>query len=142
MLVAKTFEERLSAWKTFRDQLDSEDNPIQLAIDFWNSVPRKTRNIDPYDPTTWPDPWQMIEENSYCDYTAILAVAYTLMLTEKCQDWHYEIRVGLDRSQSKLYYMLLANDYVIGFDNEKSVHINDLPENIHIEQTHVLSDQF
>jgi hypothetical protein len=64
------------------------------------------------------------------------------MLTEKYKDWHYEVRVGLDRRESKLYYMLVIDDQVIGFEQDKSVHILDLPDDIHIEKTHVLSEQF
>jgi hypothetical protein len=137
-----SFEDRLAAWKQFRRRLETEENPIQQALDFWRYIPKTKRSIDPYDPTTWPDPWEMIEEDSYCEYTGILAVGYTLMLTEKYKDWHYEIRVGLDRRESKLYYMLVIDDQVIGFEQDKSVHILDLPDDIHIEKTHVLSEQF
>jgi hypothetical protein len=113
-----------------------------VAIDFWKTIPKISRNLDPYDKTTWPDPWQMIQENAYCEYTATLAVGYTLMLSNCGKDWSYEIQVGLDRSQSKLYYMLIVEDRVVGFEQEKSVHISDIPKNIHIEKTHVLSEQF
>ena len=141
-MVLKRFEDRLIAWRVLRDKLTSESDPVQTAIDFWNNIPKTIRNLDPYDSTTWPDPWEMIEENVYCEYTSTLAIGYTLMLTEKFKDWHYEIQVGLDKDQSKLYYMLIAGDQVIGLDQDKSVHIKDIPNNIHIEKTHVLSEQF
>lgn len=141
-MLSKRYEDRLSAWKKLRTQIDIESDPIQTAINFWSPIPESTRNIDPYDSATWPEPWEMIEENSFCEYTKILAIGYTLMLTEKYKDWHYEIRVGLDRKQSKLYYMLLAGEHVVGFEDGKSVHISKLPKNIHIEKTHVLSKQF
>jgi hypothetical protein len=141
-MLSKRYEDRLIAWKQLRDQLDHSVNPIQSAITFWNSIPESSRNLDPYDSTTWPDPWEMIEENSYCEYTKVLAIGYTLMLTEKCKDWHYEVRVGLDRRHSKLYYMLVVDNHVIGFEEEKSVHISNIPRDIHIEKTHVLSEQF
>jgi hypothetical protein len=64
------------------------------------------------------------------------------MLTEKFKDWRYEIQVGIDKEQSKLYYILIAGDRVIGLDQEKSVHIKDIPKNIHIQKIHVLSEQY
>jgi len=140
-MVLKNYEDRLLIWKRLRDQIDKEES-IQLAIDFWNDLPLSSRNIDPYNPETWPGPWEIIEENSYCEYTKVLALGYTLMLTEKFKDWHYEIRLGVDRTQSKLYYILVAGNYVFDFDQEKSIQIIDLPNSIHIEQTHVLSEQF
>lgn len=141
-MIQKRFEDRLSVWRKLREDLISKSDPIQYVIDFWNDVPKSTRNIDPYDATTWPDPWQMIEENVYCEYTSILAMAYTLMLTDLYKDWHYEIRVGLDKKQSKLYYMLVAGDRVIGLDQEKSVYIKDIPKSIHIQKIHVLEEQY
>jgi hypothetical protein len=141
-MVLKRFEDRLAAWRDIRDQLNFDIDPIQTAIDFWNVIPKSVRNIDPYDSTTWPDPWQMIEENVYCEYTTTLAIGYTLMLTEKFKDWRYEIQVGIDKEQSKLYYILIAGDRVIGLDQEKSVHIKDIPKHIHIQKIHVLSEQY
>ena len=141
-MVLKNYEDRLATWKKLRSQIDNEVDPLQVAIDFWKTIPKISRNLDPYDKTTWPDPWQMIQENAYCEYTATLAVGYTLMLSNCGKNWSYEIQVGLDRSQSKLYYMLIVEDRVVGFEQEKSVHISDIPKNIHIEKTHVLSEQF
>jgi hypothetical protein len=120
-MVLKRYEDRLVAWKKLRSQLDKESDPLQTAIDFWETIPKVSRNLDPYDKTTWPDPWEMIEENVYCEFTATLAVGYTLMLSECGKDWHYEIQVGLDKNQSKLYYMLIVGDRVVGFEQEKSV---------------------
>lgn len=141
-MVLKSFEDRLATWKRLRDNLVSHPDPIQTAINFWNQLPKSSRSIDPYDQTTWPDPWQLIEENVYCEYTKILGIGYTLMLSEQFQDWHFEIQVGVDRQQSKLYYMLVAGDRVIGFEQEKSVHISSVPKHIHIQKTHVLSQQY
>lgn len=141
-MVLKSFEDRLGIWKKLRDELISKEDPIQHTINFWNSMPQSPRNLDPYDQSTWPDPWQLIEENVYCEYTKTLAVAYTLMLSRQFQDWRYEIHIGLDRNDSKLYYMLIANDKVIGLEKEKSVYIKDIPKSIHIQKIHVLSKQY
>jgi hypothetical protein len=130
----KKFEERLRAWHDFRESLSDSQQPIQSAIDFWNLVPTARRNIDPYDQTTWPDPWQMIEENSYCEFTKTLAVAYTLKLTSQYRDWQPVFKVGVDKSESRLYYMCILDDIVLGYDQDKSVHIDEIPKSIHIEK--------
>ena len=130
----KKFEDRLRIWHDFRATLSNDPNPIQSAIDFWNQAPYAIRNIDPYDNSTWPDPWQMIEENSYCEYTKTLAIVYTLQLTDLFVDWQPVFKVGLDKSQSRLYYMCIINDSVLGVDLEKSVHITQVPKSIHIQK--------
>lgn len=135
----KKFEDRLRAWHDFRVTLSDDPNPIQSTIDFWNQAPETTRNIDPYDHATWPDPWQMIEENSYCEFTRTLAIVYTLKLTDRFMDWQPVFKVGIDKSESRLYYMCNINDSVLGVDLEKSVHINQVPKGIHIQKIIELS---
>jgi hypothetical protein len=130
----KKFEDRLRAWHDFRATLSNDPDPIQSTIDFWNQAPETVRNIDPYDHATWPDPWQMIEENSYCEYTRTLAIAYTLKLTDRFMDWQPVFKVGIDKDESRLYYMCIINDSVLGVDLEKSVHITQVPKGIHIQK--------
>lgn len=141
-MVDKKFEDRLTIWRKFRDSLSTSSQPVQDVINYWNNIPQGTRNVDPYDQNTWPGPWEMIEENLYCEFTKILAIAYTLKLSNLYDDWQPIIKIGLDRTQSRLYYMLYLDDQVIGFDEDKSVHINELPKNIHIEKVHVMREQY
>lgn len=141
-MVSKPFEERIVTWSRFRATLETSADPISDVINFWNDVPLASRNLDPFDMTTWPDPWEMIEENSYCEFGRLLAIAYTLKLTDKFKDWQPVFKIGLDRKTSRRYYMLLIGDQVVGFDQEKSVHINDIPKSIHIEKTHVLKEWY
>lgn len=131
----KKFEDRLKVWHDFRASLSSDVDPVQSTIDFWNDAPESPRNIDPYDSATWPNPWEMIEENSYCEFTKLLAIVYTLKLTDMFDDWQPVFKVGLDKHQARLYYMCIIDDNVLGFDPEKSVHINELPRSIHIQKT-------
>ncbi len=141
-MVDKKFEDRLAIWRQLRDSLATSNNPIQDVIDYWNDIPQGQRNADPFDDKTWPDPWEMIEENSYCEFTKILAMAYTLKLSKLYDDWQPIIKIGLDRTQSRMYYMLYLDDQVIGFNEEKSVHISELPKNIHIEKIHVMRELY
>jgi hypothetical protein len=141
-MVNVSYENRLLTWKEFRDTLCNETDPLESVVNFWNNIPEDPRSIDPYDKETWPSPWELIEENSYCKYTKILAIAYTMLLSECCQDWHYEIKVGLDKTNSELYYILIANDRVIGLDPDEIMYVDDIPNSINFEQSHVLSDRF
>jgi hypothetical protein len=58
------------------------------------------------------------------------------------QDWQPTIKIGLDRTNSRLYYMLYLDDQVIGFNNEKSIHISQLPKDIHIQKIHVVRELY
>ena len=130
----KKFEDRLRHWHDFREGLKQAVDPVQAAIDFWNRAPDSPRNLDPYDQSTWPDPWQMIEENSYCEFTKLLAVVYTLKLTDLFKDWQPTFKVGVDKQHTRLYYICILKDEVLGIDPDKSVHIKQLPKDIHIQK--------
>lgn len=137
------FEERLSVWHDFRLTLESHPTPLEATINFWNHVDESRRNLDPYDKTTWPDPWEMIEENDYCDFTKLLAVAYTFKLTERFKDCEPIIKIALDNKSHSLYYILYINDQLVGQDNNKSMYIMQRePKNLQIQKIHTLSSSY
>ena len=73
---------RLRAWREFRNELESSADPVQDTIDLYNTAPIVSIAVDPYNIKTWPDPWQLLSENSYCDLGILLGIAYTLQLTD------------------------------------------------------------
>lgn len=123
----KKFEERLLLWKEFRDQLEVSKDPIQDTIDFYNKAPIASLASDPYTPSTWPDPWELLEENIYCDFVKILAICYTLQLTDCLSQATYVIHTAYDMEKSETYYILYVNDKIIGYLGDTYVLQNDLP---------------
>ena len=73
----KQFEERMSLWREFRKTLETTPDPIQDTIDFYNKAPMCSIAADPFTPSTWPDPWELLQENNYCPFVKILAICYT-----------------------------------------------------------------
>lgn len=137
------FESRLSAWHQFRTLIECESNPVAQSVHFWNKLPLASRNIDPYDQNTWPDPWEMIEENLYCEFTKLLAMAYTLQFTNKFAESNLIFKIGVDNASSRLYYMLLVDDQVIGIDEDKSMYIMEQePINLQVQKIHVLGKSY
>lgn len=137
------FEERLSAWHSFRLTIEEHDNPVQETINFWNQLEETSRNLDPYDETTWPDPWEMIEENDYCDFTKLLAVAYTFKLTKRFRDCQPIIKIGLDKHSRTLYYILLINDQIVGIDNDKGMYVMQKePKHLQVQKIHTLKKSY
>lgn len=141
-MINQPFDKQLIAWAKFRQSLETSADPINDTIKFWSQVPLSSRNLDPYNTETWPTPWEMIEENTYCEFGILLAIAYTLKLTDRFSNWQPLFKIGIDRQESRMYYMLFINDQVIGVDPEKSVHINLIPDSIQIEKVLVLTSQY
>ena len=76
-------EDRLRSWREFRTTLESL--PLEQALaqtaEFWARAPFVPYNLDPMLPQTWPNPWMLISENSYCDVAKCLGIVYTISLT-------------------------------------------------------------
>jgi hypothetical protein len=77
-------EKRLQVWREFRSRLDLVDLPTALdqIAEMWNQAPFRPYYLDWNDADNWPDPWQLIIENSYCDIAKCLGIVYTMALTK------------------------------------------------------------
>ena len=126
----KQYEERMTLWREFRSTLEDSPDPIQDAIDFYNQAPACRLATDPFDRQTWPNPWELLEENTYCAFVKILAICYTLQLTDVLSKVNYEIHITHDQNKSSTYYLLYVGDRVIGFEESMHVHRNEIPNSI------------
>lgn len=129
----KQFEERLILWREFRDTLEASSDPIQATIDFYKQAPTCSLAADPFTPSSWPDPWELLEENNYCSFVKILAICYTLQLTDVLSQVSYEIHTAYDKRKSATYYLLYVDDRVIGFTGDTHVHKTELPSTLYSE---------
>jgi hypothetical protein len=137
----KKYEDRLALWREFRSELETATDPIQEAIDFYNRAPSCKIAADPFTPSTWPTAWELLEENNYCAFVKILAICYTLQLTDVLSQASYEIHITRDFKNSSTYYLLYVDERVIGFTGETHVHSNELPTNLRSELVHALPNQ-
>ena len=96
---------------------------------------------DPFTPSSWPTAWELLEENNYCSFVKILAICYTLQLTEVLKHEKYEIHITRDRKKSATYYLLYVDDIVIGFDADTYVHRTEMPNTLRSELVHQLPNQ-
>ena len=123
-MVLKSFEDRLATWKRLRDNLVSHPDPIQTAINFWNQLPKSSRSIDPYDQTTWPDPWQLLSDNIYCDVARGLGIMYTISLLDRDDLANAELVLTTDG-----YNLVLVDKtkYILNWHPDSIVNINLAP---------------
>jgi hypothetical protein len=78
----KSVEARLSAWASHRAELDNSEDPLTITWEFWRHSPYipYNHNIEPFNPRSWPTPWDIIVENKYDDFTKSLMIAWTLKI--------------------------------------------------------------
>jgi hypothetical protein len=77
-----TFPERLTAWADLRAQAASL--PLETALTavntWWFQTPWRPYHLHWDDQESWPDPWQLLDDNIYCNYSRALGMIYTLSL--------------------------------------------------------------
>lgn len=56
---------------------------LHLVNDYWMASPWKPYYLHWDDQKTWPDPWQLISDNIYCDLARALGIVYTILLLER-----------------------------------------------------------
>lgn len=143
MIFFEGFDNRLKSWVDFRQLLETDKDPLQKVIDFWNKAPIGPRTCDPFEKSTWPDPWELLSSNDYCDFSKILAIYYTLVLTERFNDSYFEIQITKDVDAHKLLYLLIVDDHVIGYLYDCPVLQEELPTNLNIQSSYpMLDDKF
>jgi len=82
---AKTFAGRLESWYGMRQQCYdlSAESALELINSWWFSTPWQPYYLHWDDLATWPDPWQLLNDNVYCDLARALGILYTISLLDR-----------------------------------------------------------
>lgn len=111
--------ERLAQWRNFRKKISrlSFEQAIVETEQFWRSCPFTPFYLDSENPKSWPNPWQLLAENYYCDLAKALGIVYTLLLTDHRKDATFEIRIYYDPISRVTYNLAWINQgkYVLNF---------------------------
>ena len=88
-----TFPERLTAWADLRAQAASL--PLETALEaintWWFQTPWRPYHLHWDDQDTWPDPWQLLDDNIYCGLARGLGIMYTIAMIDREDIQHAEL---------------------------------------------------
>lgn len=126
-------QSRLHNWYTLRKKLETSKEPFLEVSDYFERMPRVKFYTDPYDCNTWPTPWELIDENEYCQFNIILGICYTLQLTERFANCQPEISIAIDSNTRSVYYLLYIHDKVYSYEFGW-IDRSQLPETISIQK--------
>lgn len=78
------YEYRLRSWAELRKNLKELDLAQRcIEIDrFWQRAPMIDHYLHPDLMDEWPTPWQLINDNMYCEYARALGMIYTFFLLD------------------------------------------------------------
>jgi len=79
------FAGRLESWNRLRDQTQtlSAEQALEKINSWWFDAPWKPYYLHWDDIQTWPDPWQLLSDNYYCDIARALGILYTITLLDR-----------------------------------------------------------
>ena len=80
-----TFAGRLESWYSMRQQCHalSVEPAVEIINSWWLQTPWQPYYLHWDDRVTWPDPWQLLNDNVYCDLARGLGILYTISLLDR-----------------------------------------------------------
>ena len=78
----KDFADRLTAWSALRAEAQSMNcqEALEKINAWWFQIPWKPYYLHWDDQPIWPDPWQLLSDNVYCDLARALGILYTISM--------------------------------------------------------------
>ena len=85
MIWPATFSARLESWNKLRQQVQTlpPESALTKINCWWFCVPWRPYYLHWDDQLTWPDPWQLLSDDTYCDLARGLGILYTITLLER-----------------------------------------------------------
>ena len=119
--------DRLTAWKQFRDRLETSNTPLEDVASFWSRAPFVSPYLNSQNPTEWPDPWTLIVNGNFDELAIVVGMLYTIKLTQRFMNSQFEIHTSTHPKEKEPIYMLVIdNNYVINYEYRTVSSINVL----------------
>ena len=88
-----TYQESLADWIRLRQAAAPLEQSEQLLLinDWWFRAPIVNHLIYWENPEAWPTPWELLNNNGYCELARALGIVYTIMIVENMRiiTYHY-----------------------------------------------------
>lgn len=116
------FEQRLASWNALRAEcarLDAKSALTQINH-WWIQVPWRAYHLHWDDRADWPDPWQLLSDNVFCELARGLGIMYTIVLLD-----HSDIQNSCLVETDVGNLVLTDNEkYILNWDQDIVVNTN------------------
>jgi len=118
-----SFGARLASWNQLRDQC--QHLPLESALKdinaWWFNAPWSAYYLHWDDQATWPDPWELLSNNVYCEVARGLGILYTITLLDRVD----LAPVHLVLTEDDTNLVLVAKEkYILNWDTDSIVNTN------------------
>ena len=123
-----TFEQRLAAWTQLRSQCTagSVDQVLAQINAWWFDTPWRAYHLHWDDQATWPDPWQLLDDNLFCSLARGLGILYTIAMIDHPDIQDAEL---IDTGSDNLV-LVSKKKYILNWDRQQVLNINLAPFNV------------
>jgi hypothetical protein len=118
------YDTRLKSWYDLRTSLVEADTQTKcIEVDkWWQRAPLVTHYLHPIDLRVWPGPWDLLNDNEYCQLARGLGMIYTLLLLGVDD---IDFRLGTDDNSEDVALVLVDSaKYVMNYWPDMVVNIN------------------
>jgi hypothetical protein len=117
------FAGRLESWNHLRDQVRnlSAEKTLEIINSWWFNVPWRPYYLHWDDQLNWPDPWQLLSDNHYCDLARALGILYTITLLDRADLG--DATLVLTQEGDNLV-QVVKSKYILNWDKDTIVNTN------------------
>lgn len=119
----RTFGARLDDWNLLRERCQTL--PLESALieinRWWFRSPWRPYHLHWDDQDTWPDPWQLLSDDIYCEVARGLGILYTITLLERKDIGSAEL--VLTESGHNLV-LVAKSKYILNWESDSIVNNN------------------
>ena len=131
--------ERLRSWHDFRKKINDLDtqSAIEKTYHLWCYAPFVNNYLTTDQIENWPNPWELLYENYYCDLAKSLGMLYTLYLSDHKDALEMEIRIYINPDTKQTYNLVWINQgkYVLNLEYDTIVNKTHIPQSFKLKET-------
>lgn len=137
-------EDRLHEWKEFRQSISELpfEEAILKTVNLWSFAPFVNHYLDRCEPTEWPTPWELLQDNRYDDMARALAMLYTLFLSEHGKNHTFEIVKMQASSQLESYNLVNIDSgtYILNYSFNEVTHKEQIDLDLTVTTSYTAND--
>lgn len=125
------FEDRLVQWSILREEAKnlSLESSLNKINQWWQQTPWSPYHLHWDDQETWPNPWELLSDNLFCDLARSLGIVYTTMMID-----HPGIdKIELASCDETNLVLINQGKYILNWSPEELLNISTA--NIKIKKT-------
>jgi hypothetical protein len=118
-----SFGDRLESWNQLRQQIQpiATESALLQINSWWFNVPWRPYYLHWDDQLNWPDPWQLLSDNHYCDLARALGILYTITLLDR-EDLSDATLVLTETGDNLV--LVAKSKYILNWDRDTVVNTN------------------